>query len=422
MPSTSVQTLALIVGLAAVGCGGDVEQTGPLDNGLGASPSGSGSANGDPSLGAPSGSGSSTVTPAQPPTPSAPPANPPAVNPGAAGAGPNAVNPPTPTTAAPATPPSPANTPVEVTPVDPPPNGGMGNSPNTGGMNGQTPVDPTPAPTMPNPNPVFPGFPPFNMGGMGNGGTPVGMGGSPTAGGSGPTMSGGGSGGSVTPELDCNAAMPTQGAQQHSGNSQGGSGNLAWQIWSNVGTGSMTTYSVPAFTASWQDSGDYLGRIGFEWGNNGGSYESHGEITAQFAATKSGSGGQYSYIGMYGWTTDPCVEWYIVDDSYNNMPVNPGNTTNKGTVDLDDGSYIMYTRNTTGTGGSRCSGVSNWVQYYSIRTSARDCGTISLTKHFQAWESLGMTMGNLLEAKILVEVGGGTGHVDFPVANVMTTQ
>jgi hypothetical protein len=82
----------------------------------------------------------------------------------------------------------------------------------------------------------------------------------------------------------------------------------------------------------------------------------------------------------------------------------------------------MYTRPTTGTGGSRCSGVSNWMQYYSVRTTARACGQISLTAHFDAWDDLGMPLGNLLEAKILVEVGGGNGSVDFPIANVTTTQ
>jgi hypothetical protein len=29
-----------------------------------------------------------------------------------------------------------------------------------------------------------------------------------------------------------------------------------------------------------------------------------------------------------------------------------------------------------------------------------------------------MTLGSLLEAKILVEVGGGTGTMNFPIANV----
>ncbi len=226
-------------------------------------------------------------------------------------------------------------------------------------------------------------------------------------------------------ELDCEAGMPTSGAQQHSGNGVGGEGNLAWEIWSNTGEGELTTYSVPAFSGSWNEAGGYLGRLGYEWGGFGsdpGPYETHGTITAQFVSNKTGTAGQYSYVGMYGWSVDPCVEWYVVDDSFNNMPINPGGTTNEGEVDIDGGTYIMYTRPTTGSGGTRCDGVTNWIQYYSVRKTARSCGQISLTAHFDAWKGLGMELGNLLEAKIIVEVGGGVGRVDFPIANVFTTQ
>jgi endo-1,4-beta-xylanase len=101
------------------------------------------------------------------------------------------------------------------------------------------------------------------------------------------------------------------------------------------------------------------------------------------------------------------------------MPVNPGSTTNKGTVTIDGGSYIMYTRPTTGTGGNRCgSSVTSWTQFYSVRQTARTCGTITITDHFNAWNTAGMTLGAVLEASFLVEVGGGTGSVTFPVANV----
>jgi hypothetical protein len=122
---------------------------------------------------------------------------------------------------------------------------------------------------------------------------------------------------------------------------------------------------------------------------------------------------------MYGWTTNPCVEWYVVEDSFNTMPINPGMTTNKGDRQIDGGTYVIYTRPTTGSGGSRCSNTTNWIQYYSVRRTARACGVISLTEHFNAWQSLGMDMtGALLEAKVLVEVGGGVGNVQLPVANV----
>jgi hypothetical protein len=103
------------------------------------------------------------------------------------------------------------------------------------------------------------------------------------------------------------------------------------------------------------------------------------------------------------------------------MPVNPGNTQNMGEVEIDGGTYILYTRNTTGTGGSRCNGVSSWMQYYSIRKTARQCGTISISQHFDAWAGKGMSLGDLVEAKILIETGGGVGSADFPLANISAT-
>jgi endo-1,4-beta-xylanase len=223
-------------------------------------------------------------------------------------------------------------------------------------------------------------------------------------------------------ELDCSniPPMPT-GGTVHSGNGQGGKDNLAWQIWSNGGSGSLTTFSTPAFIATWNNSGDYLGRIGFEWGNAGKAYTAYGTITADLAFKKNGTAGQYSYVGIYGWSTNPCIEWYIVDDSYSAMPFNTGNPVS-GTVDLDGGTYNLVTRNTTGTGGNRCGNVTSWNQFYSIRKSGRQCGTISVTKHFDAWAAKGWTLGNLLEVKILVEAASGQGSVDFSVANVKTTQ
>jgi hypothetical protein len=225
---------------------------------------------------------------------------------------------------------------------------------------------------------------------------------------------------SATGEVNCNAEMPT-GGQQHSGNSQGGKDNLAWQIWSNQGTGTLTTFSTPAFSASWNNSGDYLGRLGFEWGNGGKTYDAYGTITAQFTFKKSGSGGGFSYIGMYGWSNNPCVEWYIVDDSFNAMPFTPWNSGAKGSATIDGETYKLFSNSTNGTGGSRCNQTS-WSQFWSIRQKARQCGTITVSDHFKAWDAAGMKLGNLLEVKILVETGGGSGSVNFPVANVSKTK
>jgi endo-1,4-beta-xylanase len=252
-------------------------------------------------------------------------------------------------------------------------------------------------------------------GGAGAGGSAGGSAGTGTAG-------SGSAGAPSTSTLDCTAipAMPT-GGSVHNGNSQGGKDNLAWQIWSNGGSGSLTTFdNVTAFIATWNNSGDYLGRMGFEWGNSGKAFTAYGDITADLAFKKNGTAGQYSYVGMYGWSTNPCIEWYIVDDSYSMIPFNTGNQPS-GTADLDGGTYNLVKRNTTGTGGNRCGNVTAWDQFYSIRHTGRQCGTISVSEHFKIWDAKGWKLGNLLEVKILVEAASGQGSVDFAVANVKTT-
>lgn len=182
----------------------------------------------------------------------------------------------------------------------------------------------------------------------------------------------------------------------------------------------MTTFSTPAFSARWSNNNDFLARVGLEFGNAGKTYDQYGTLKADFAFTKSGSAGSFSYIGIYGWTTNPCVEWYIVDDRYGTMPFNAYNATQTGTATIDGESYKLFQNKTNGTGGSRCgSSITQWDQYWSIRQKGRQCGTITISDHFKAWANSGLAMGgNLLEAKILVETGGGTGNIDFPYAKV----
>ena len=225
-----------------------------------------------------------------------------------------------------------------------------------------------------------------------------------------------GAGGS---SINCAGTLPAGGTPHVSSNATGNAGGQNWSIWTNGSAGTITTFNAPAFSASWNNSGDFLARLGLEWGNSGRTYDQFGTITAQFAETKSGTAGGFSYVAIYGWSVNPCIEYYIIDDSYNRMPVNPGNTTNKGTVTIDGSPYTLYTRPTTGTGGSRCgAAVSSWTQFYSVRQTARQCGQISITEHFRAWAAAGMTLGSMLEAKILIEVGGGVGSIDFTTASV----
>jgi endo-1,4-beta-xylanase len=250
-------------------------------------------------------------------------------------------------------------------------------------------------------------------GATGTGGTGTGGAKGGTTGTGGTTATGGTSGGTDPCSV---TTLPSGGTQHTSSNASGTAGSLSWTIWSNGSAGSITTFSTPAFVANWNNSGDYLARIGLQWGS-GKSVSSLGTVGADFSETKSGSAGGYSYIGIYGWSVNPCVEWYIVDDSYGNLPFNPGGSQ-IGTLSVDGGTYNIIQRNTTGTGGNRCGNVSSWNQIYSMRTTKRSCGHISISDHWAAWASHNQTLGNQLEASILVEAGGGSGSVQFPLANV----
>ena len=62
-----------------------------------------------------------------------------------------------------------------------------------------------------------------------------------------------------------------------------------------------------------------------------------------------------------------------------------------------------------------------WTQLISTRQSARTCGNITVSDHFAAWAKQGWNLGTLASVHINVEVGGGSGTIEFPVANVTTT-
>jgi hypothetical protein len=218
--------------------------------------------------------------------------------------------------------------------------------------------------------------------------------------------------------------VPSSGTQHcpSSGLLQGTVGSYAWRAWANGSGACLVTYdnAEAAFSATWgSSSGDFLALVGLEWDGTR-NYDELGTITAQFAEKKTGTSDKFSYIGVYGWSVSPCVEWYIVDDSFAPMPITPAASANVGTATIDGGTYTFYTHMMTGT-GDVCSSGSSWTQFWSVRQTARQCGQISITEHFNAWKKVGMTVGKIDEAMLLVETMGGSGRVDFTTAS-MTVQ
>jgi hypothetical protein len=221
------------------------------------------------------------------------------------------------------------------------------------------------------------------------------------------------------------ATKPTGGTKICSNQKGNGSGNYVYELWSSgTGTGCMTVYSKDAtFSANWSSVDDFLARIGLGFDNTK-TPDQIGTLSAEFAETKTGEM-DLTYIGIYGWTLDPRREYYIIDDW---AMTKPGDTSSDGTprdhvgtitVDGDDYEVWKHTRtNKPAIDGDN----KTFDQYFSVRHTARQCGHISISEHFSKWIGLGLSLGNLVEAKILLEAQGNSGTVDFTTASVTVSK
>ncbi len=183
----------------------------------------------------------------------------------------------------------------------------------------------------------------------------------------------------------------------------------SYEIWQEdtPNTSSMTLGSGGSFTTKWQcgpngSKGNFLARRGFNYGkNNPKHWQDYGNFTCDFDCEWSAGTAGNSRLCIYGWTQNPLVEYYIVEDWKNWVPSasNSGGTA-KGTATIDGSTYDIFT---CARDSYTIEGNKPFTQYFSVRKSPRSSGVISIYKHFEAWESLGMKMGGFYEVAFNVE-------------------
>ncbi|OUM65770.1 glycoside hydrolase family 11 protein [Piromyces sp. E2] len=200
----------------------------------------------------------------------------------------------------------------------------------------------------------------------------------------------------------------------------GNIGDIGYEIWFDGGENSATFYSDGSFTCEFKNSKDYLCRSGLSFDSTQ-THDQIGHLYADFKLVKQSiSNVDYSYVGIYGWTQEPLVEYYVVDNWLSQY--RPGDwvgNVKHGDFTIDGAEYTIYENERY---GPSIVGDTNFKQFFSIRKEPRDCGTIDITAHFEKWAELGMKMGKMYEAKVLGEAGsvnsGTSGTADFPYAKV----
>ncbi len=178
-------------------------------------------------------------------------------------------------------------------------------------------------------------------------------------------------------------------------NATGNEDGYDYELWKDSGTTMMTLTGNGTFSCSWSDINNALFRTGKKYGCTQ-TYKEMDPIYVEYEVDYNPSGN--SYLCLYGWTRSPLIEYYIVESWGSWRP--PGATA-IDTITVDGGVYDVY--KTQRVEQPSIDGVTTFYQYWSVRQEKRTSGTISVSDHFAAWESLGLEAGLLYEAALTVE-------------------
>lgn len=213
--------------------------------------------------------------------------------------------------------------------------------------------------------------------------------------------------------LSAQLIMPSsvvQAAQTIYNNATGVHDGYNYELWKDNGTTSMTLTDGGTFSCSWSNINNALFRKGRKWDCTQ-TWQQLGNISVDYAVNYQPNGN--SYLCVYGWTRSPLVEYYIVDSWGTWRP--PGSSS-KGQITVDGGTYDVY--ETTRVNQPSIDGNTTFQQYWSVRTTKRTSGTISVSEHFKAWERMGLKMGKMYEAALTVEGYQSSGQATVTKNNI----
>jgi endo-1,4-beta-xylanase len=104
-------------------------------------------------------------------------------------------------------------------------------------------------------------------------------------------------------------------------------------------------------------------------------------------------------LTVYGWMTNPKIEYYIVE-SFGNFDPSAFSEQKFTSYSVDGSEYSL---GKTMRYSMVPIGESNIIIYYAVRRNKRTSGSVNVADHFAAWRERGLKFGNHQDQIVAVE-------------------
>jgi len=167
-------------------------------------------------------------------------------------------------------------------------------------------------------------------------------------------------------------------------------------------------------TISFDGADQYAGNFEISYSNVndvvGGKGWSTGSSSRVIGYNVGYLSGSYNFVGVYGWTTNPLIEYYIAEFG------SASGGTYCGTVTSDGHTYSVYKQQRVNAPSIQ--GTQTFWQYKSSwgGQSTGNNGTVTMSNHWNAWRNMCGSLGTPNYQIFALEAWGGkSGYIDATV-------